>query len=141
MTEQQIIDYIKNEFKATGQSVYGSASKIGYRADTICSWLRCDTHMTIDGLTDILGLFGKIPVVRDKNGKYHKDILKYLEKAVKGNEKWVYALFEKPKYGKDNIRLWTTGRRGMKVSILIEILDVLDAKLTIIKRRKDERTV
>lgn len=136
MTEQQIIDYLKNEFKNRNMSVYSSASKIGYRSQTIYSWFRCDTHMTLDGLTDILALFDKIPVVRDKSGKYHKDILKYLEKAVHGNEKWVYALFIKPKYGKDNIRLWTTGQRGIKICILIEILNVLDAKLTILKRGK-----
>lgn len=141
MTEQQIIDYIKNEFKNHNRSVYGSAKKIGYRPQTIYSWLRCETHITLDGLTDILQSFGKYPVVKDKEGKYHKDILEYLTHAIKGNEKWVYALFETPKYGKDNIRLWTAGKRGIKVCILIEILDVLGAKLTILKRSKNGRTV
>lgn len=141
MTEQQIIDYIKDEFKNRNTSVYRTAKEIGYRPQTIYDWFRFKTHITLDGLTDILQYFGRTPAVRDKDGKYHKDILRYLKRAVKGNEKWVYALFDKPKYGKENIRLWTEGKRGIKVCKLVEILNVLDAKLVILRSKNNGRTV
>lgn len=140
MTEKKIVDYISSLFKRNEISVRDIAKEIGYRPETIYFWLRLKTHITLDGLSDTLQYFDQQPAVK-ADGKYYRDILGYLKRAILGKEKEVYSLFRRPKYGKDNIKAWTTGKRGIKVAVLIQILDVLGAELVILKRGKNERTL
>lgn len=140
MTEKQIADYISSLFKQNGITVSATGNKIGYKPETIYYWLRLSTHITLDGLSDILQYFDQQPAVK-ADGKYYRDILGYLKIAIMGKKKEVYALFPKHEYGRKNIKAWTTGERKMKVAVLIKILNVLGAELVILKRGKNERTL
>lgn len=134
MTEEQIIDYLKYRMKK-GEATYASISRgSGYHAKTINNWLSLKTKITLDGLESILSVFDEKPVVKDRDCKIHFDILEYLPEGIKGHEKEVYGMFAQQRYGKDNIKKWVKREHGIKVYMLVDILDIIGAELLIIKK-------
>ena len=136
MNEERTLEYLRYYCEKEGKSLTRLAEECGYQPNTFYNWFSQRTRMTLDGLQTILDTFDQQAVVRDKDGKFHFDILPWMGKACRENEKWVLALFEKPRYAKNNIRMWVRHERGIKLYILIDILSVLGAELMIVKKAR-----
>lgn len=141
MTEQQIIENVQKLMKAYNKSMSRTARESGYLPETLSNWLRCKTRMTLDGLTAILELFGRKPAVKDKNGRYHVDIIGYLPKAIKGHEEQVYGLASCQRYGKQNFMKYVRRQSGIRLFYLIDVLDIIGEELVIVRRVKNDRTM
>lgn len=136
MTETEVIKYVQSLMKQKNMSISELSREIGYLRDTISSWFRCETHITLDGLQAILSLFGREVLVKD-NAVYYRNILSHMWKLFQRDEAKTYPLFKRKRYARMNIKAWSSGKRGVKVCNLIDVFNVYGEELVIARKRNE----